>query len=192
MKPSVLLILCEGKTEKLYFDSLIQNKRINRTLLSVEVFGNKGQHKTLIKKCVAMRNKKIKEMKEFFLKKNDIEVWAVCDCDRMRIKYQHLLQYAKDNNVNLAFSNPQFETYLIQHFEAKRTKNEKTKLILELEKYIGSKYDKNNLPWFNEMIDKDPAVLNFAISNSNKLKNHTKPPFLTVQKLTVRLLEFAK
>jgi hypothetical protein len=187
MKPGMLLILCEGVTEKLYFDSLIRHKRIY--MVPVQVFGKKGQHKALIKKCVAERKK---QAKKFKLIENDIEVWAVCDCDKMKIKYQYLSRYSKEKNVKLAFSNPQFETYLIQHFEAKRTKNRKSVLISELEKYLDKKYDKGNLSWFDEMIDKDPKKLKFAISNSKKLKNHTKPPFLTVQKLTVRLLEFAK
>jgi hypothetical protein len=188
IKPRLLLIFCEGVTEKLYFDSLIQHKRVY-TVLPIEVFGKEGQHKSLIKKCVAKRKKKAKE---FELNENNIEVWAVCDCDEMKIKYQELLRYSRERNVNLAFSNPQFETYLIQHFETKRTKNERSALISELETYLGKKYDKSNLSWFDEMIDKDPTRLDFAISNSNKLKNHTKLPFLTVQELTARLLEFAK
>lgn len=187
MKPRLLLILCEGGTEKRYFDSLIQHKHV-RMVLPVETLGSKGQHKALIDKCVSKRKEKIEEDK---LNESDIEVWAVCDCDKKKINYQKLLQYSKSKNVRLAFSNPQFETYLLQHFEAKGTKKSKEKLILELEKHLHQKYNKNDLSWFDEMIDKDPKKLEIAISNSNKLGNHTRPPFLTVQELTKRLIEFA-
>jgi len=187
MKPRRLLILCEGGTEKLYFDSLVQHKRIYT--LPIEVFGKKGQHKALIDKCVVERKKKADDLN---LSENEIEAWAVCDCDRMKIKYLELLRYSEEKKVKLAFSNPQFETYLLQHFEAKGPKKRKEELILELEKHLNEKYNKNNLSWFDEMIDKDPKRVEVAISNSNKLGNHTRPPFLTIQKLTERLLEFAK
>ena len=94
MATRAILILCEGITEKIYFDSVIRNKRIAK-VLSVEVLGKQGQHKALIKKCI-------------------------------------------------------------------------------------------------EMIDEQPTKIKQAIANSNKLDNHTKPPFLTVQKLTARLLKLSK
>ena len=187
MEPRMLLILCEGGTEKRYFDSLVQHKRIR--MVPIEVFGRKGQHKALIDKCVSKRKEKTKE---YELIESEIEVWAVCDCDKKKINYLKLLQYSESKNVKLAFSNPQFETYLLQHFEAKGTKKRKEELILELEKHLHKKYNKNDLSWFDEMIDKDPKIIEVAISNSNKLGNHTRPPFLTIQKLTERLLEFGR
>ena len=56
----------------------------------------------------------------------------------------------------------------------------------------GPSYNKTNLDWFDKMIDEEPAKVKQAIINSDKLDNHTKPPFLTVQKLTARLLELSK
>ena len=188
MKPRALLILCEGTTERLYFESVIQHKRVSR-VLDVQVFGKQGQHKNLIKRCASLRKATAKELK---LSEDEIEVWAVCDKDAMRITYQTLQAYANERNVKLAFSDPQFETYLIQHFEFKKTKNKRFTLTAELEAHLGNKYDKGNLEWIDEMIDEDPAKLDFAVTNADKLKNHAKPPFLTVQKLTKRLLEFAK
>lgn len=188
MKPRALLILCEGATEQLYFKSIIHHKRISR-VLEVQVFSKQGQHKTLIKKCASLRKKKAEELE---LSENEIEVWAVCDRDARRLAYQALFNYAKAWNVKLAFSDPQFETYLIQHFELKKTKNKRSALIAELETYLTNKYQKSDLSWIDKMIDEDPAKLDFAISNSNQLSNHTKTPFLTVQHLTERLLEFAR
>ena len=188
MTPRAILILCEGVTEKLYFDSVIRNKRVAR-VLSVEVLGKQGQHKSLIKKCIEKRKSLAKELE---IDEKDIEVWAVCDRDSLKIGYQKLLDYAYRNNVELAFSDPQFETYLVQHFEYRRITTRGRQLEIDLSEYLDAPYDKANLDWFDEMIDKEPAKLNQVILNSNRLDNNTKPPFLTVQKLTARLLKLSK
>lgn len=191
MNPRALLILCEGKTEELYFRSVIRHKRVNKVLSRVEVIGCQGQHRALVRRCVGARKSLARELGPG-ISENDIEVWAVCDRDAMREKYQKLLNYAKSKGVNLAFSDPQFETYLIQHFELKKTTNKSGELLAELEGYLGEEYKKGELGWFDGMVDQNPAVLDFAISNAEQLGNHTKPPFLTVQKLTRRLIEFAR
>ena len=187
MIPRAILILCEGVTEKLYFDSVIRNKRIAK-VLPVEVLGKQGQHKALIKKCAERRELLAEELE---ISERDIEVWAVCDQDNLKIGYQKLLEYADKNCVMLAFSNPQFETYLVQHFEYRRITTKREHLERDLSTYLGETYNKTNLDWFDKMIDEDPAKVKQAIINSNKLDNHTKPPFLTVQKLTARLLELS-
>lgn len=188
MIPRAILIMCEGVTEKLYFDFVVRNKRIAR-VLSVEVLGRQGQHKALIKKCAEKRKGRAKELE---IDEEDIEAWAVCDRDNLKIGYQKLLNYANENGVKLAFSDPQFETYLVQHFEYKRITTKQEQLEADLSEYLGAPYDKTNLDWFDEMIDKEPAKLNQAILNSDQLDNHAKPPFLTVQKLTARLLGLSK
>lgn len=188
MKPRAVLILCEGVTEKIYFDFVVQNKRI-ATVLPVEVLGKQGQHTVLIKRCVKKRKLVAEEMG---IDEEDIEVWAVCDQDCLRTSYQKLQRCANQNQVMLAFSNPQFETYLVQHFERKKTTSKRKKIEKELSEYLGVTYDKTNLDWFDEMIDRDPAKVVQAIINSDQLDNHTRPPFLTVQKLTKRLFKLAK
>ena len=93
--------------------------------------------------------------------------------------------------MNLAFSNPQFETYLIQHLVFRNTINKKKKLEAELSELLGFDYDKANLDWLDEMLDNEPAKLEVALKNADNFIKHTKIPFLTVQNLTRRLLEFA-
>lgn len=188
MATRAILILCEGITEKIYFGSVIRNKRIAK-VLSVEVLGKQGQHKALIKKCIERRKLTAGELG---IDEKDIEVWAVCDQDGLKIGYHKLLNFACQNSVKLAFSNPQFETYLVQHFEYKRITAKREQLEKNLSQYLGVTYDKTDLDWFDKMIDEQPAKIKQAIANSNKLDNHTKPPFLTVQKLTARLLKLSK
>lgn len=193
--PSLILILCEGKTEKLYFDSLITNMHIKR--VEIEIFENQGQHKALIDKCAEMREKYSIELEE---NEESIEVWAVCDHDEMsknnkKLTYQKLLAYAKENNVNLAFSEPQFETYLIQHFGCRKIRKSKKELEEYLNGYVlecyNTEYSKSNLKWVDKMIDETPHKIYEAIKNANNFSNHTVKPFLTVQKLAKRLIDLA-
>lgn len=186
MRPRLLLILCEGKTEKLYFDIVIRKRRIY--VVNTVVFGQKGVHESLIEKCVEERRA---HAREYGVEESEIEVWAVCDCDGWKGSYQELLQFASNRQVNLAFSNPQFETYLVQHLVFRNTINKKKKLEAELSELLGFDYDKANLDWLDEMLDNEPAKLEFALKNADNFAKHTKVPFLTVQDLTRRLLEFA-
>lgn len=95
-------------------------------------------------------------------------------------------------NVKLALSVPQFETYLVQHFALRNTKKKGADLERELSELIGSPYRKGNLDWLEQKIDEDPNILEFAIRNSKQFSHSTKIPFLTVQELTAELLTMAR
>ena len=183
----LILILCEGKTEEIYFSIINRHLRISNGF--VEILDKQGQHKSLIKRCDQKRKDYAKNLG---IDPTEIEVWAVCDKDSYKGGYQKLAAYACEKNVNLAFSDPQFETYLLQHFEFIKTKAKQEELELKLGSYIGEKYNKTDLQWFEDMIDEDPGKLDFAIKNSDQLNNHAKPPFLTVQELTKRLKQCKK
>jgi len=152
------------------------------------VFGQKGVHESLIERCVEERGL---HAQKFDIDESEIEVWAVCDCDGWKKGYQKLLQFANDRRVGLAFSDPQFEAYLIQHLALRKTVNKKRKLEAELSVLLGFDYSKTNLDWFDKMLDDEPGKLEIAINNADNFNKCTKVPFLTVQNLTRRLLEFA-
>jgi hypothetical protein len=189
--PSSILILCEGLTEKLYFEILIDNMHINA--VEIEILGKKGQHKALIRKCIEERKK---YAEEYNIYEDDIEVWAVCDHDNMKIGYQDLFRYAQENGINLAFSCPQFETYLLQHFGYQKNRKSKKELEDDLNNCVlshcGMKYSKSDLEWLDKMVDETPDKINEVIENANKFDTHTSKPFLTVQKLTERLVNLAR
>ena len=98
-----ILICCEGKTEKLYFDAL--RFRVFRIpgYIEISIEGEKGQHKALIDRTVERRAELASEQG---LPEEEIECWAVCDDDGMSISYTSLCEYAEENSVNLAFSRP--------------------------------------------------------------------------------------
>ena len=77
--PRILLIVCEGKTEKAYFDILGDIYRPPQ-FVKVVVYGQQGQHLALIDKAVAKRDELCKELE---LSEDDVECWAACDEDQM-------------------------------------------------------------------------------------------------------------
>lgn len=191
----VLLIYCEGKTEKLYFEIL--SKRIFRIpmYVRVDVYGEKGQHKALIERVSAAR---LELANEEGLEEDEIECWAVCDDDNMPFTYKELLAYAEENDVNLAFSRPQFESYLLQHFEQSRAVK-KRNLFNGLSKYKepvdGEVYDdssKSNLDWLETLLLDRPKLVDMAITNSDQRGRQSEQPFLTVQNLTKRLRQLER
>jgi len=132
---------------------------------------------------------------------DDIEVWAMCDRDSFKGKYSDLKKYADTNNVRLAFSSPQFESFIIQLFVEFKRDYKGKKLEGELSKYLkrtilrdgrvlGNSYNKTDLKWVSKLLDEKPSMLNAAIKNANKSNNQTKEPFLTVQDLIKRILQF--
>lgn len=188
-----ILICCEGKTEKLYFDAL--RFRVFRIpgYIEISIEGEKEQHKALIDRTVERRAELASEQG---LPEEEIECWAVCDDDGMSISYTSLCEYAEENSVNLAFSRPQFEAYLLQHFEqSKETDQQALYDALKLYKneygYDGE-YDKSDLSWLEQTLIDKPKLVDIAIVNADQRTTQSAPLFLTVQELTKRLMELAR
>lgn len=192
-KPITILIGTEGKeTEPQYFNIVIGRKRI-RQRANVMVVGRLGQHKQLVDEIVKLRAVKAAD---FRISEEDVECWAVCDKDTMECSFAELEQYASSSNVRIAFSNPCFEIFLLQHLTRSSSnlnaKQLAARITAEL-RIINSKmkYDKANLSWFDVLVDTDPGILDRAIANSNYIEDVSSTPYVTVHKLLQRLLEMA-
>ena len=111
--PQALLIYCEGKTEEAYFNILLDIFRLPR-YVKVEVSGQRGQHLALIDNAVKERSRFCEAEG---LDTEEAECWAVCDDDGMTCSYTELERYSEERDVHLAFARPQFESFLLQHFE---------------------------------------------------------------------------
>lgn len=190
--PRAFLICCEGKTEEQYFNILLDFHR-PPAYVEVEVYGQEGQHIALIDNTVAKREKLCTSDDGFT--KDEIECWAVCDEDKMPCSYTELKEYADENGVHLAFSAPQFEMYLLQHFEqsGETGKDEVFRRLSAYRKEYGGDGDydddtKADLAWIAKAIDHRPKIVNTAIVNSEIRDRTTKRPFFTVQELTKRIL----
>lgn len=193
--PDLILVCCEGNTEVEYFSILKKRFRLPTYIKIIpdpdDDYRRLGQHEHLVD---VSSTKREEYAKEFSIPIGNIEVWAVCDRDNYKDSYTKLKQYADDKNILLAFSDPQFENYLLQHFTINKSTNKKAALEYELTKHILAQkpsyapYRKGNLGWLDEMIDEKHAIVEMAIKNANNFSNHTKQPFFTVQKLTDRLM----
>lgn len=193
LKPVVILICCEGSTtEPAYFKAVMDKRRINSSMAIVEVVGGKGQHQTLIDQSLVECNKLAKKLD---LPIEDIEIWAVCDKDQMKGSLLDLETYAAKNGVRLAFSDPRFEVYLLQHFRFSATNETGKKLEALVTKEMGKlgikrAYDKADLRWLHKALDDDPALVDVAIKNGAKICNKDNTPYTTMHLLMARILEF--
>lgn len=189
--PRRIVICCEGKTEELYFNVLNYGRNINGAVVKPAISLDGEQHTKLIDTCVEIRAQEAADA-EFNI--DDVEVWAVCDRDGMMIPYTHLNRYADEKGVRLAYSDPQFESYLLQHFEQNSLTGSSTILQSRLSELLSlkgySQYSKTDLSWLEDIIDEKPKTIEMAIVNSNIRNRSSRPPFLTVQHLASRLLEF--
>ncbi|MDR3225076.1 MAG: RloB family protein [Clostridiales Family XIII bacterium] len=182
----VILICCEGKTEKQYFEMIADIFRVH-TIKTIEIMGGRGQHRPLIDRTVDEREILAGKLD---IGQNEISAWAVCDEDKMSCSFHELSQYAEARSVALAFSRPQFEAYLLQHFEqSKETRADK--LYVKLSKRgaqfgLAGDYQDNkaNLSWLNRAIFNDPHLVDIAIVNSDLRQKQSGNLFLTVQRLT--------
>ena len=187
------LICCEGKTEKEYLDIL--KHRIFRipSYVKVQIEGEKGQHKALVDRVVELRADFAEE--EGFVE-DQIECWAVCDDDGMRGSYSDLKKYAESRGVNLAFSRPQFESFLMQHFEQSK-ETDPSSLYRQLgckKNALGfeGEYDKADLSWLEKTLIDRPKLVKIAIVNSDQRVLQSTSPFLTVQNLVRRLMQMSR
>jgi hypothetical protein len=135
--------------------------------------------------------------KELDISADRIETWAVCDRDNYKGSYRDLELYAESKGVQLVFSDPQFENFLLQHIEFNKTAAKGKEIERQLEQEIikhnlGNTYQKGSYAWLEKLLYNKPLSLESAIRNANKSKNQTKQPFFTVQKLVQRLINLAE
>lgn len=191
-KKRFLLICCEGKTEKEYFTILRRLYRLPGA--RVVIRGEKGQHKALVDRTVSERM--------LFCEKNnvdtdDVECWAVCDDDGMSLSYAELLRYSEEHDIRLAFSRPQFEAFLLQHFE-QSAEHDQRRLYAKLGEYatryrgVTVEYEKSDLGWMADALDARPKLVEVAVTNANQRRKQSARVFLTVQDLVARMKELGK
>ena len=184
----VMVVCCEGRTEEEYFKIL--RDRVYRIpgYIKIEIQGEKGQHKALIDRAVQARAV-LAEAEQIDI--GEIDCWAVCDDDGMAIPYGILEAYAAERGVCLAFSRPQFESYLLQHFEQSR-ETRPTELYRRLtdiknDRGFEGAYEKTNLDWLEHTLVDKPKLVDIAVTNSDQRLKRSSSPFLTAQNLTKRL-----
>ncbi len=193
-RPSIMLICCEGqKTEPQYFNIITKLFRI-RNQIRIRIVGGKGQYEALIKKAAKIRKDLAKN--ELRLDEDKIETWVVCDKDNTRLAFTELKNYADTQKVQLAFSDPRFEVFLLQNLTSvaitgvDRLDSRISKRLQEITREKVITYNKTDLSVFEEIFDKTPSLVYQAIENCKKLENPDASPFTTTHLLLKRLLSF--
>jgi hypothetical protein len=186
----LLLICCEGKkTEPQYFSALQGIYHVPAKFMQIS--GGLGSHYELIDNCLKAKDEYLSS-EGFDFVDDEIEVWAVCDFDKMNkkdITWATLEKEADSKGVKLEFSKPDFEAYLLQHFE-QSSESKRPEIHKKLSEVAGTKYDKSDIGWLESILEDDPQIIDTAIVNCNQRRRSAQDVFFTVQNLVERIKEF--
>ncbi len=153
---SKVLILCEGLTEKNYFNAMKEDFRLPKTI-GVEVFqSNKVDCKGVVEEAIK------KAKREGFE-----EIFVVFDHDN-QAKREEAFKLAFDKKIKVIFSSICFESWYLFHFK-NSTKAFASEEVLEkeLKKCAGMEnYEKNDFKHYSILKDK----LVFAKSNAENIR----------------------
>ena len=188
-----VLILCEGDTEKLYFQEIKSSlPRDKKRGLTIDVDKSKGRDPlSLVTEAIRRKASAKGEGNPYK------EIWVVFDHDNFPNR-ELAIKKAKTANLQIAFSSINIEVWFIFHFEYK------LKVFLngdEVKKYFAEKYLKGYQPGRTKVYEQIQSKTNTAIANAERLKEAKKEeiesgvletnlnPYLTIDALVKFLLD---
>ena len=137
----LLLVVCEGKiTEPMYIRGFVRKAR-NATV-EVRIHDEQGDPRKLVEMAKRERDRarvRARQQDDDFLAYD--EVWCVFDRDQHE-RFEDACQMARDNQLDLAVSNPCFELWLLLHFRDSPGVQRRDHLQKMLGKFL-SGYDKH-------------------------------------------------
>ena len=136
-----VLIVCEGKrTEPLYFRSLVKELRLATVDVSVTVEGGKGgDPRLVVERARSKRNEARSSERPFD------NVWCVFDAENpnSNLHFNSAVTDARQEEFDLAISNPAFEFWYLLHFQDTDRPFENASVCIEVLKKEGiPDYDK--------------------------------------------------
>ncbi len=163
-----ILIVCEGQTEKLYFESFPV------LTLTIKVVDLKGQTKL-----------KLIESTQSIIENSDVgydEVWCVFDMDVKQgekefADFDNAIKKGESLNYKIAYSNDCFELWFYLHYNYTDEKNHRTFYYKALGKYWDLNYEKFGKSFkfssgIYERLEKDEKATQVkAIERAEKLYN---------------------
>lgn len=184
-----ILIMCEGQTEKNYFQAIKEDEdnKLFLTAIDPQIISAKHPAPEHVVKEAIDRAKKASDDENAYE-----QVWVVFDHDN-HANRQTAYEMAAKNGFNVAFSAIAFEIWYLLHFtrSAKAFENDK-KLLLELAKYFPNyqKAKQNDFAYLKDKLDQ-------ALENISWLKKHQpeeahitdRNPWCDVDVLIRQLLE---
>lgn len=156
-----ILILTNGRTEKNYFEAISTGYS---SMYKIEVKLLNAECDKLVNYAINLDRSKYNQ------------IWCVFDIDNS-LEENHLilaLKLAKDNNINIAYSNEAFEVWLLYHiFEKVPSALTRKAYIKEINKHLesigSSKYQKNDVELLKKIFL--PKLL---VATENSKKVHQK------------------
>ena len=178
----LFIIVCEGKnTEPQYFEKCFSGENFS---VRIPSHGNKSAPNHLLKVVK-------EELRKNDLKKG-VEAWCVCDTDKWTPEQlRGLLKWSKKKtNYGLAVSNPNFEFWLLLHFEDGNKVRNSVTCKTRLEQHLPG-YDKNidSKKFTKEKIEK--AVERAKIRDNPPCESLPCEKQTTVYRLVERILAVA-
>jgi len=151
------LIVCEGtKTEPKYFKKF----RVSSLVLEVKGVGCN---------TVDVVNEALKSSTDTHYD----QIWCVFDRDTFPVdRFNMALELARNNNIQVAYSNQAFELWYLLHFQYLNTAIGSEDYFDRLGKHLGYEYQKNNETIFDEIIH----LQDNAIRNAERLYAEYNPP----------------
>ncbi len=164
-----ILIVCEGQTEKLYFESF--------PILSLSV------------KTVELGQSKLQlvESTENILKSETYdEVWCVFDMDikydeeNCKSDFDNAIKRAKESGYKSAYSNDAFELWFYLHYQYTDQENHRKFYYKQLSIFWDINYEKNGKEWkfsskiYNRLENDKKASQEKAIKRADKLYKEQK------------------
>ncbi len=182
-----ILIVCEGeKTEPIYFRALRKDKQLS----AAEVEAGPSPYGTdprSVVDCAVDRKKEAFDDNEPYDK-----VWCVFDRDQHE-RFKEALNRAEAHDIGVAFSNPSFELWFLQHFRYSTAYIHRDNAVSELEQHIPH-YDKST-----DVYDYILPQQGCAVDNARRLAQYhvgvnepTANPSTTVHELVTALNKLAQ
>ncbi|WP_417942223.1 RloB family protein [Flavobacterium sp. RS13.1] len=176
---SKVLILCEGLTEKNYFNAMKEDLGLTKTI-AVNVIDCKGDVTDVLKNA----------KKEGFEK-----IFVVFDHDNFP-RRGDVFKLASQKNADVIFSSICFETWYLLHFKnSTKAFTSEAELEKELKKCAGMEnYEKNNFKHYSILKDKIVTAKSHAeksrltvIQNNEGVEVFNLNPFTNVDQLVIYL-----
>lgn len=185
---NILLIICEGETEEVYFKDIrakLRDSRLN--IIPIDVKGTDT-------------NSLFNEAKKYMIEKNvkisnGDQVWIIFDRDsNTDHQINMIVEKSKAKSFELGFSNPSFELWFLLHFEYITHRIDNDDLLKRLEKFIEG-YEKpksyiNTLfPLNNDAIKRGNDLIRYHEKDKKNLFHDKSNPISHVVKLLSYILE---
>ena len=153
------LIVCEGQeTEPNYFTSFKVPKDV------ITVIGTGTNTVNVVRKAIELRDRDREEYDQ---------TWCVFDRDDVSAeRFNAALQLARDEGIEVAYSNEAFELWYLLHFCYYNSGNPRQDYINKLDHYLGHPYEKNSRTMYDELLPYQQT----AIANATRLLAQYDPP----------------